>query len=128
MGRRSPLALIREKYGLRSKYGARRTQVDGIWFASEAEAHRYGELRLLEQAGKIKGLVCHPRFPLDMNGVIVATYVADFQYVEKRHSFERGMRPTIVEDVKGVRTAVYKLKAKMFQVNYPHLCFREIEA
>src|SRR5687767_14651384 len=35
----------------RHKFGARATTVDGIRFASQAEAQRYAELRLLERAG-----------------------------------------------------------------------------
>jgi hypothetical protein len=37
-----------------SKFHAKRTQVDGIWFDSKAEAGRYGELKLLERAGEIE--------------------------------------------------------------------------
>jgi dsDNA-binding SOS-regulon protein len=63
-----------------SKYGAVRTEVDGISFASKKEARRYSELKLLERAGEIADLQLQPRFPLTVNGVRVCTYVADFQY------------------------------------------------
>jgi hypothetical protein len=93
--------------GGRNKYGNRRTEVDGISFASAKEARRYSELKLLERAGKIKGLHLQPRFPLRVNEVTVTTYVADF-------IFDRDGE-TVVEDVKGVRTPTYKLKKKLMK-------------
>jgi hypothetical protein len=39
-----------------SKYRAIPTTVDGIRFDSKREAARYGELKLLEKAGHIRGL------------------------------------------------------------------------
>lgn len=89
-----------------SKYGAIRTEIDGRTFASKAEAGRFAELKLMERGGNISGLECQPKYPLVVNGVKVATYVADFRY------FDEDGR-VIVEDVKGVRTDVYKLKAKL---------------
>lgn len=92
------------------KYRAKRTTVDGITFASKKEAKRYGQLRELEQAGRIVGLVLQPRFPLKVNGLLVTTYVADFEYSEG------GVR--VVEDVKGFRTRDYILKRKMMLAVY----------
>jgi len=88
-----------------SKYGAIRTTVDGITFASKAEAARYKELCLLLRGGEISDLQLQPRFPLVVNGVKCGTYVADFQYVSGGS--------THVEDVKGVSTPVYALKKKL---------------
>lgn len=45
------------------KYHAKPTTVDGIRFASKAEARRYSELRLLEKAGEIKNLEAHAERP-----------------------------------------------------------------
>lgn len=47
-----------------NKFGARSVEVDGIRFASRAEARRYEELRHLLMAGEINSLVAHPRFAL----------------------------------------------------------------
>ena len=47
-----------------NKYGARRTQVDGIWFDSQKEAARYQELKLLQSIGLIDELELQPVFPL----------------------------------------------------------------
>lgn len=88
-----------------SKYRAKPTTVDGIRFASAAEARRYGVLKLLESAGEISELELQPRFDLYVNGIKVAVYVGDFSFRE-RGTFT-------VEDVKGVLTPVYRLKAKL---------------
>lgn len=93
------------------KYRNELTEVDGVTFASKAEARRYGELKLLEYAGEIYGLILQPRFVLEVNGVKITTYVADFEYRDRED------RRT-VEDVKGVRTTVYKLKKKLMYAVY----------
>lgn len=92
---------------MRSKYRAKPTIVDGVRFASQAEARRYGHLKVLERAGTICDLELQPRFPLLVNQVKVATYVADFRY---RFC---GVALPVVEDVKGVQTPIYRLKKKM---------------
>lgn len=92
-----------------SKYNAIRTTVDGITFDSKAEAARYSELKLLQAAGEIYGLALQPTFPLVVNGVKVATYIADFEY------FAAGAR-RVIEDVKGVKTPLYRLKKKLVKV------------
>lgn len=99
--------------GGRNKYGNRRTEVDGISFASAKEARRYGELKLLERAGGIVELQIQPRFPLVVNGVKVCTYVGDFSYWPTNASGVLGER--VVEDAKGFKTPEFKLKAKLFQ-------------
>ena len=95
------------------KYGAVRTTVDGISFASKAEAKRYGELKLLEKAGQIGGLELQPRFPLEHRGIKLTTYIADFSY------WTMGQPPQrVIEDVKGMKTAVYRLKKKLVEAHY----------
>ena len=90
-----------------SKYGARRTEVDGIMFASAKEARRYSELRLLQRAGEITDLTRQPRYPIVINDVKVCTYVADFSYLEK------GAARVTVEDAKGFKTDIFNLKRKL---------------
>ena len=97
-----------------SKYNAKKTIVDGHPFDSKREAERYCELKLFLKAGEIRDLVLQPRFLLqdeffDKNEVKhkKIEYVADFMYIDK-------CGKTIVEDVKGVLTDVYKLKKKLF--------------
>lgn len=79
----------------------------GIEFDSKREANRYSELKLLERAGLISDLVLQPEYYLKVGDVLVCKYVADFRYVDRQTGRE------IVEDTKGVRTDVYKLKKKL---------------
>jgi hypothetical protein len=85
-----------------SKYKSIPTTLDGIRFASKREASHYATLKLMQQAGAISDLKIQPRFPIEVNGVKICTYVADFEYYEKGQRF--------VVDVKGVKTAVYRMK------------------
>ena len=92
-----------------SKYHARKTVVDG-----KREAKRYGELKLLERAGAIKGLQRQvpyeliPAFDVDGKHYRPTVYIADFTYTDAKTGEE------IVEDCKGYRTDIYRLKSKMF--------------
>lgn len=88
-----------------TKYRAIPTTVDGIRFASKKEAARYGQLKLMEKAGEISELCTQTKYPLTVGGTTVATYIADFTY--------RKQGSTVVEDVKGVLTPVYRLKKKL---------------
>jgi hypothetical protein len=104
-----------------TKYGAIPTTVDNIRFASRAEASRYSELRLLEKAGQIVALTVQPRWPLTVNGYKVGTYVGDFAYSDVVSG------RFCVEDVKGVRTPVYKLKSKLMRACHG-IVIQEIDA
>lgn len=108
-----------------SKYKAKKTEVDGIKFMSQAEANRYVDLKRLQRAGHIKHLSLQPRFMLQEGFVNIHTgkkeraieYVADFMYLEAGK--------VIVEDVKGMKTTDYKIKRKLFikkyQDQYKHI-------
>ena len=100
-----------------SKYSNIRTVVDGITFASKREAVRYRELKLLQRTGKIYQLKLQPQFVCIVKGKKVCVYIADFQY----HDYglnEIGPPIKHIEDVKGVRTPVYKLKKKLVEALY----------
>lgn len=90
-----------------SKYKNRKTVIDGIAFDSKKEAARYGELQLLDKAGSIQDLRLQVPFELipKQAGERAARYIADFVYTENGK--------TVVEDVKGVKTDVYKIKKKL---------------
>ena len=97
-----------------SKYGNTKTVVDGITFDSKAEAARWVELKQLEKAGVITQLRRQVRYELlpkgkDSTGQTVRSvaYVADFEYLD---GMAGGL---VVEDVKGMRTEVYRLKKKL---------------
>lgn len=108
-----------------NKYRNKKVIVDGKEFDSKREGNRYKELRLLEKVGKISDLELQPRFLLQdsfkKNGRTFRKieYVADFKYIENGK--------TIVEDVKGMQTEVFKLKHKIFEKVYPDLELRIIK-
>lgn len=111
---------------MKSKYHAKKVNVNGIWFASTKEGNRYKELLLLERAGHISDLriqVPYELIPAQYETVHVFTpkthkqktvkklverkvvYVCDFQYTKDGE--------TIVEDAKGMRTKEYIIKRKL---------------
>jgi hypothetical protein len=100
----------------RNKYNNARVTLDGYTFDSKAEARRYGELKLMHEAGEIHKLRVHPRYtlldPFEVKGIRYRgiVYEGDFEYVVN------GL--VVCEDVKGVRTAVFSLKEKLFMDRY----------
>ena len=97
------------------KYGAVATTTHGIRFASKAEAARYADLLLLSKAGRIQGLLLQPAYPLMVNGVTIGAYVADFCY------YDRIANTHVIEDVKGVRTPLYRWKSKHLTAQYGYV-------
>lgn len=104
----------------RHKYHAKPTTLDGHRFDSQKEADRWGELGYLVRAEKIANLQHHVVFELHaptMNAdgeviglAVIARYEADFVYQERGR--------VVVEDTKGVRTAMYRLKRRWMAVEY----------
>lgn len=107
-----------------SKYKAKATRIDNIRFASKKEAHLYQQLLWAKKAGEVTRIVLQPRFsllsPFTRKGETIRgiTYVADFLVAYKDGTHE-------VIDVKGYRTASYKIKKKLFLKEYPQYRFRE---
>jgi hypothetical protein len=100
-GKKLALEPVKEKR--KSKYG----NVVAGGYDSSKEARRAQELELLQKAGEINNLRHHTVFDLVVNGVIIGKYESDFDYYNP-HAY-------VVEDVKGVRTDVYKLKKKLLK-------------
>lgn len=88
-----------------SKYGNRKKEIGGRVFDSTKEARRYQELLLLKDQGEITDLKCQQKIACVVNLQHVCNYVADFVYQEA------GAR--VVEDCKGFRTEIYRLKRKL---------------
>lgn len=95
----------------KGKYNANGQRVDGIWFASAAEATRYEQLKVLLNSGMIDELECQVKLPIRINNVLVCHYLADFRY-KVIDELGRCLR-VCTEDVKGMITDVYALKRKM---------------
>ena len=96
-----------------SKYRNKKTGA----YASKREARRASTLRLMAEAGTIRNLREQVEFLLiprqkRADGTVAersCSYIADFTYDE----FRDGEWRRVVEDVKGMRTDVYKLKRKL---------------
>jgi hypothetical protein len=112
-------ALAPSKLTMRSKYKNKKRIIDGQAFDSGNEAKMYQTLRLLERGGAIHSLETQVRFELqpkfeNVRGEKVRAigYIADFTFYDNEQGRER------VIDCKGFKTAVYKLKKKMFDYRY----------
>lgn len=94
----------------RNKYGVSAPEqrtVDGIVFDSQAESVRWCQLKLLERGKFIRDLRRQTKFSFTIDGEVMFFYVSDFDFWE-------GCTYKI-EDVKGVKTAVYRLKKKLIE-------------
>lgn len=111
-----------------AKYGNKKTTVDGITFDSKKEAQRYHELKLREKAGEIRSLQLQFQYPLMVPSVIgnggpyervcLGKYIADFRYEEFLRPGRSKECRTVVEDVKGFKTPLYRWKKKHFEAQY----------
>lgn len=97
--------------GIANKYRAIATVVDGVRFDSKAEARRWVELQQLQAAGQIRKLRRQVRYELPVNDQVVAKYVADFVYQRAMGDYWQ----EVVEDVKGIETPMFRLKAKLMR-------------
>ena len=108
-----------------NKYKNKKITINRYVFDSIAEGKRYKELVLLEKTGQISELELQPKFLLQdsfkKNGKTYRKieYIADFKYKENGQ--------TIIEDVKGIQTDVFKIKHKMFEKTYPNLTLKIIK-
>ena len=101
------------------KYGNRKTCAGDRVYDSAKEYRRACELHMLERAGAISSLQEQVAFELvpkgrraDGKAERAVKYVADFVYRDN----DTGQ--TVVEDVKGVRTAEYVIKRKLMLWRY----------
>lgn len=116
--RQAKAAQDAEKRAIRShgkppKYRNRKVVTEEGTFDSEKEYHRWQNLQLMEKAGCIRDLKRQVTFPLVVNGEKVCDYIADATYEDKDYGATDWY--LVVEDCKGMKTPVYRLKAKLFR-------------
>lgn len=108
------------RYG-KTKYGNKKIIIDGYKFDSLKEGNRYRELKCLKKAREIKDFTIKPCFilvpPLKKvhRGI---KYEADF-------SIRLNTGQIVVEDVKGFKTSVYKIK-KILMLHILGITIKEI--
>lgn len=93
---------------IKHKFNAIRCEYDGIKFASKKECNRYKQLTELKSSGKVVFFLRQTPFHLE-GGV---KYVCDFVVFWSDGN-------VTIEDVKGMRTAVYITKKKIVEATYP---------
>lgn len=111
------------------KYGAKQKTVDGIIFPSIKQANLYSELKLLEYAGEIQNLKTDETHKADLTfelqpkfrtpkgeAVRAIKYIGDFRYTENGVD--------VVEDAKGFKTKIFRMKQKMMLYLYPEIELR----
>lgn len=104
----------------RSKYHNKKIRMGQNVFDSKAEARRFVALSTAHVTEELIELELQPTF-----NIPAAVYRADFAYKIYDHEDKQ---IKVVEDVKGVRTAEYNLKRKLFLITYPDILFIEVGA
>lgn len=110
-----------------SKYHNRPVDLDGYHFDSTREAARYGELKLMVLAGGITDLRVHPLYTLQDGFYFQGKRIPPIRYEGDFEYYECATGKTVVEDVKGVETAAFKIKYKMMLRCYPQFEVRIIK-
>jgi hypothetical protein len=95
-----------------SKYNNVKTEVDGIIFDSKKEAARYSKLKDGMAAGEISTLELQKDFSIFINEIKICKYLCDFYYFNTRTGL------WVVEDVKGYKTPLYRLKKKLVEASW----------
>ena len=95
------------------KYRNRKVIIGDQTFASQKEANRYSQLRMLEKGGVISRLTVHPRFQLEINRMRIGAYTADFRYIDEHGNW-------VIEDVKSnaTKTTAYQLRKRLMKALY----------
>ena len=98
-----------------SKYNNVKTEYGGRVFHSKKEAEFAQTLDTLKKAKNLRERVilytCQSKYPVFINGIKICDYIADFVVTHADGWTE-------VVDVKGYKTAMYRLKKKMVEAYY----------
>ena len=104
----------------KSKYGAKKCEIDGNVFDSIMESRFYVYLRQEQEKGNVKKIELQPKFVLQegfrKNGKAIRAinYISDFLVTYKDDR-------VVVYDVKGRETDDFKIKKKLFDYKYRDL-------
>ncbi len=93
---------------MKHKFKAVRTECDGLKFASKKEAKRYKDLKYLDHTQEVVFFLT--QVPLRLAASV--KYVCDFVVFWSDGN-------VTFEDVKGMKTPMYKLKKKQVEALYP---------
>jgi len=98
-----------------NKYRAKKTQYNGRLYDSKGEAQLAQNIDLLVRVGEVKQVTPQAVFKLrGQNGSIVCKHIVDFLLEMADGTIEAW-------EYKGMETATWKLKRKLFVDNYPHI-------
>lgn len=108
----------------RTKFGNTPHLYNGVRYDSRMEAAYAAELDLLMRVvGPYKVASWERQIPvkLEVNGVLVCTYIVDFlvHWADARDEWV---------EVKGFETPEWKIKEKLFRALYPHRSFRVVRS
>lgn len=110
----------------KTKYGANKIMIDDINFDSMLEANYYLYLLYEKKIGTIidfelkPSFVLQPSFKKNERKFQQIKYIADFKVFLPTGE-------TVIVDTKGVMTADFKLKQKMFEYKYPDLSLKVLK-
>jgi hypothetical protein len=107
-----------------AKWGNEKTTVDTLVFDSKFEAKVYQQLRIRERIGEIRNLRRQVEFPIEIKGIEICVYVADFIFEERTDAYRNGAPDKwepVIADAKSTATrreATYRIKAKLMRALY----------
>lgn len=96
------------------KYHNIKTEYKGVKYDSRRESEYAMELDWRVKANDIKSWKGQGKIPMIVNGKKICTYIIDFVITHNDGSLE-------YVEVKGFKTAVWRLKYKLFEALYPEL-------
>ena len=103
------------------KYGARKTEYAGRMYDSAAEARHAAELDIEHKAGRNIGWTPQVAKRIEVNGIFICKMILDFEVKLALGRFR-------YDEVKGVKTPVYRLKLKLLKACYPDIDLRIVRA
>lgn len=97
-----------------NKYNSKTTTYKGHVYHSAKEAAYAQELDIRIMAKELESWKRQVRIPLDVNGFHICDYTIDFVEIDlKGHE--------MYTEIKGFKTAEWRLKWKLFEALFPHL-------